>query len=476
MKVLLVTGRLAEKMVRENAMGNDVHVADVDVAAFVSEKDLENLDLSDYDLVLVPGLSKGKWEKLEKESGVKIRLGPIHAYDIPPILKRLDEIELSHEIPADRLVDIDRRNEILKEIETHEKGVFDINGIVIGGESRLKVVAEIVDATELEKDELVERIEYYLESGADIIDLGIPISFSTEDVKKAVRIAKDCCNAVSIDTFSPRAIRAGIESGADMVMSISLSNLKALNYVRDQAVVAVERNPERLKWLISFIKTKTDRVIADPVLDINGFFDSLTRYRKYREIDSATPMLFGSGNITELFDADSVGMNGILAYIAEELEADLLFTTEASVKTRGCIKELKTASIMVRGARIKETPPKDLGISLLVLKEKRRIAEAQEPEGCIEAEKSERFVRDPAGDFRIWVSGNRIVCSHEKAVVTGKDAKSIIDTILRLNLVTRLDHAAYLGRELKKAEMALKLGKNYVQDMPLDFGIYGKVD
>jgi dihydropteroate synthase len=34
-------------------------------------------------------------------------------------------------------------------------------------------------------------------------------------------------------------------------------------------------------------------------------------------------------------------------------------------------------------------------------------------------------------------------------------------------LVTRLDHAAYLGNELAKAEIALKTGKSYVQDNSL---------
>ncbi|MEM4524601.1 MAG: DUF4346 domain-containing protein, partial [Archaeoglobaceae archaeon] len=38
--------------------------------------------------------------------------------------------------------------------------------------------------------------------------------------------------------------------------------------------------------------------------------------------------------------------------------------------------------------------------------------------------------------------------------------------------VSRLDHAAYLGRELMKAEIALRLGKNYIQDRELNFGIY----
>jgi dihydropteroate synthase len=35
-------------------------------------------------------------------------------------------------------------------------------------------------------------------------------------------------------------------------------------------------------------------------------------------------------------------------------------------------------------------------------------------------------------------------------------------------------HAFYLGRELEKAETALKLGKRYVQDQPLDWGYVSK--
>jgi dihydropteroate synthase len=33
--------------------------------------------------------------------------------------------------------------------------------------------------------------------------------------------------------------------------------------------------------------------------------------------------------------------------------------------------------------------------------------------------------------------------------------------------VTRLDHAAYLGSELAKAEIALRTGKEYIQDTVL---------
>ncbi|WP_457590422.1 dihydropteroate synthase-like protein [Geoglobus sp.] len=470
MRILLVTGRLAEGMVRKNSLGNDVHVVDIDVAAFITDKHLRALDLSPYDLVLVPGLAKGKWREVEKEKGVKVRLGPVHAYDIPKVLERLDSVELSHDVPADRIVDINRERELMELVESSERGLFDINGVWIGGGSRLKVVAEIVDATELERDELVEKIEYYLESGADIIDLGIPLSFSAEDVRRAVKVAKDCCDAVSIDTFSVRAIRAGIESGVDMIMSLSHSNLKALDYVDGQAVVVVDRNVERLRWMVNLVKTRTEKVIADPVLDIDGIFSSLSRYAEYRRIDGTTPMLFGAGNITELFDADSGGINALLTLIAQDVGADLLFTTEASPKTLCSVRELRIASYMVRGAKLKGTPPKDLGLSLLALKEKVRYPEADRPEGCIEAVESEEFHRDPKGDFRIWTSGDRIVCSHERVCIQGRSAKGILDTIIRLGLVSRLDHAGYLGRELKKAEIALRLKKNYVQDEELNFG------
>ncbi len=35
--------------------------------------------------------------------------------------------------------------------------------------------------------------------------------------------------------------------------------------------------------------------------------------------------------------------------------------------------------------------------------------------------------------------------------------------------VTLLEHAAYLGKELYKAELALQYGKKYRQDLPLEF-------
>jgi len=128
---------------------------------------------------------------------------------------------------------------------------------------------------------------------------------------------------------------------------------------------------------------------------------------------------------------------------------------------------------MAKAAKLKNTFPKDLGLNLLVVKEKVKLSVDEKPHNIVNAKPSDKFVRDPKGDFRIWIDKDRIVCSHKDVSIVGKDAKSIVDTVINLGLVSRLDHAAYLGRELKKAEIALKLGKNYIQDEELNFGIYG---
>lgn len=470
MKVLLVTGRVAEKRVKEIAekFGCDVYVADVDVASFITPKHLKDLDLSDYDLVIVPGLAKGDWKRLEEEKGVKVRLGPIHYSDLPYILERLDEIELSHEIPACRLLNLNKAEENIKLVESIDECYFYIGEVKVGG--RMKVIAEVVNATDLSDDELVDKINYYLESGADIIDLGIPLDFDLRDVERVVRVARDYCKALSIDTFNRKAIEIGVKHGVDMVMSISWENLDCLDLVRDKAVVVVDRDVDELIRLVEIVKRYTNKVIADPLLDIN-VFQSLIRYYKFRQ-RSDVPLLMGVGNVTELMDADSVGINALLTYIAEEIGCQLLFTTEASDKTRGSVKELRVATYMAKASKLKKVPPKDLGFDLLVFKEKRIKREKLEAGRVVEAEPSE-FVRDPKGDFRIWVD-DKIYCKHEKVTIVGENAKEIIDTVIRLGLVSRLDHAGYLGRELKKAEMALKLGKSYVQDEELNFGIFTK--
>jgi tetrahydromethanopterin S-methyltransferase subunit A len=53
--------------------------------------------------------------------------------------------------------------------------------------------------------------------------------------------------------------------------------------------------------------------------------------------------------------------------------------------------------------------------------------------------------------------------------IIGIDAEAIAQTIIREGFISSLQHAAYLGHELQKAETALKLRIAYVQDAALNY-------
>ena len=54
-----------------------------------------------------------------------------------------------------------------------------------------------------------------------------------------------------------------------------------------------------------------------------------------------------------------------------------------------------------------------------------------------------------------------------KFIIEGDNAEKIYNTILREKMVSTLQHAAYVGYELIKAEIAMNKNLNYVQDDPL---------
>lgn len=84
----------------------------------------------------------------------------------------------------------------------------------------------------------------------------------------------------------------------------------------------------------------------------------------------------------------------------------------------------------------------------------------------------ERMVADPSGYCVIGVDRTRRVLWLEHyrndgaldAVIEGRVAAELYLPAIERGLVSRLDHAAYLGRELARAEQALWTGETYVQD------------
>jgi tetrahydromethanopterin S-methyltransferase subunit A len=96
------------------------------------------------------------------------------------------------------------------------------------------------------------------------------------------------------------------------------------------------------------------------------------------------------------------------------------------------------------------------------------------PSGSGRLPKAARFEADPRGNFLIAIGGGEIVAVHAtttggptEARFAGRDAAAVYRAILAADLVSRLDHAAYLGAELARAEIALRAGLPYRQDRPL---------
>jgi dihydropteroate synthase-like protein len=194
--------------------------------------------------------------------------------------------------------------------------------------------------------------------------------------------------------------------------------------------------------------------------------------------DKSTPLFFGVGNVTELMDADSVGINATLAGIASELDVDILFTPEYSDKAIGSVKELRIASEMMMLSKARKSAPEDVGFDLLMLKEKRRkpVMKLHDKE-LIVANANEGWRLDHKGCFGIGIcevegegkSDKKIYAEHSPTGkrIVGKSANEILDTILRLDMVSLFEHASYLSRELTKAELALRLNRSYEQDEAL---------
>jgi len=81
-----------------------------------------------------------------------------------------------------------------------------------------------------------------------------------------------------------------------------------------------------------------------------------------------------------------------------------------------------------------------------------------------------RVKLDKAGYFVINIEDGRLIVEHYSykeellRVIEGADARSIYFTLIDNGWVTKLDHAAYLGKQLAKAEMSLRHGFEFVQD------------
>jgi dihydropteroate synthase-like protein len=467
MRILLPTGAATESLVRRAAAEYDADVVVTgDIASFLTPHALRMLlKGKQYDCVIVSGMCTASFEQVERETGVPVYRGPRHAADIALVLPLIGTMELSRTVPADDFLTARKAESALRRIAEQEKDAlpdFLIRGVKIGGNSRMKVLAEIMDAHLC--GDIRSTVENYLASGADIVDLGFGFDATPDDVTRVFSLLADTDAPLAVDTQDPSLIRAAL-GRADIVLSLQETNIPEVgNEVARAgvAVVVVPGNDTLMKNITLAKKAGVRCIIADPLLQPvgSGFSSSLRRFKKFN-----CPVFFGAGNVVELLDADSIGANALLAGIAAEAGASVIFTSEHSDKTHGSIREMRRATEMMVLAADRPYP-KDLGIDLLVLKEKRR---RREPPLEYNASTTARpmpdeITCDPKGNFRIGIEGDRIVAVIHGKAVKGVRWQDVLFTLLSQGDISLPDHAGYLGRELYKAELAIRYGRSFEQD------------
>lgn len=92
--------------------------------------------------------------------------------------------------------------------------------------------------------------------------------------------------------------------------------------------------------------------------------------------------------------------------------------------------------------------------------------------GALFVDRVEPLILDPAGYFVLYTEPRRhtLVLEHYTnqgvldTVLEGCTAGALYQSAISRNLVSQLDHAAYLGRELARAEQSLRDGTQYIQE------------
>ena len=517
MKVLLVTGQLAQEIVegyaKQSTVETEVAALKIAVAAFLTPQTiiegLKGRDLACFNMILTPGLVRGDTSAVTQTTGVPTFKGPRYAADLPTVLDMLCEVQLSTTTPADDLLREKLVEKALAEIQKTEAqretllkkpGNILVGSVAVGKDFPMRVLAEIVDAALMDKETIQQTAKRFTEAGADFIDVGM-VAGESQPKKAAemVRWVKEVVTVpVSIDTLDPAEIRAAVEAGAELVLSGDAGNIEAIApYVKDVTVVVIPTNQrqgyipktaaERVKFLEEIIakakKLGVSRCLADLIVEPQDILNSFIAFKEFAEKNPDVPLFVGISNVTELFDADSVGLNAILARLSSEVGGSILLATEKSTKAKGTVAEEVAAAKMMFLAKKRGSVPKDLGIDLLILKDKRSHEEPYDrkieanAKVTVASHQTEAAILDSLGMFKIGIDRSEgvLVATHylsidmnEPAhVVKGKTAEAVYAEVLLLGLVSRLDHAAYLGVELAKAEVALKTGKEYVQDKPL---------
>jgi dihydropteroate synthase-like protein len=355
-----------------------------------------------------------------------------------------------------------------------ERGPDELNDLAafLGGRARaidlsrhdVRIFAEIVDASTLPVDEIVARALTMAAAGADVIDLGCLPDTPFPHLEDSIRAVRTAGLRVSVDSADIGELRRAARAGADFLLSLKEDSLDiaADSGVTPVLIPTAHGDLDSLTRAAEIADRRGIPCILDPILDpIHfGFAASLARYVELRRRLPQAEILMGTGNLTELTDADSGGITAALLGLCSELLIRNVLVVQVSPHTRRTIEEHDAARRILFAAREDSSLPRDFGAALLQLHDRRPFPNSADEIAELAAE-----VKDL--NFRIETAADGIHVYNSAGRHFARDAFSLFP---KLGVDADGAHAFYLGAELMKAEIAWRLGKRYVQDEPLDWG------
>jgi dihydropteroate synthase-like protein len=434
--ILFLTGRLAEKSLHRVLQSmqpapftHDVHVLSIQVAGLMTA-DMIRRRLPaprGADRVVIPGRCRGELDALTAHFGVPFVRGPDDLKDLPQFFGRRGTSP-----------DLSR---------------FDT-----------RIFAEIVDAPEMSVAAILEQAKAYRDAGADVIDLGCLPQTPFPHLEEAVHALHQAGHRVSVDSMETEELLRGGRAGADFLLSLKHETLWIADEVGSVPVLIPSQpgNMSSLYRAIEAMRRSGRDFLADSILDpIHfGFAESIVRYHALRRKYPEVRIMMGTGNLTELTDADTPGMQALLMGIGSELRISAILTTQVSAHCQGVVREADAARRMMYAAREDSSLPRAFGEALLALRSLDPFPDSVEEIAATAAQ-----IRDPS--FRIQISPEGLHVYNRDGLRTATDPFKLLPV---LGLEHDGSHAFYMGAELARAQIAWQLGKRYVQDRELEWG------
>jgi dihydropteroate synthase-like protein len=441
-RIHFITGKLAEESLRSTVAAlakqldftPSIEVLPITVAALMTADWIVKKwqPPADANRIVLPGYCAGNTQALSEAAGVPCELGPRDLRSLPAYLG-------GSPMPTDY------------------------------GHYNIEIIAEINHAPQLTLDELTRQAQLLAVDGADVIDLGCIPGSVWKDIGQATRALRDLGLRVSVDSFTPREVELACAAGAELVLSVNESNVAHVTDW-DTEVVVIPNTPadvDSLDRSIAHLQNQGAPFRIDPIIQPIGcgFANSLARYWDVRRRYPDKPMMMGIGNLTELTDCDSAGLNMMLIAFCQELSIRSVLTTQVINWARSSVRECDVARRLSYYAVQHKSVPKHVDDRLIMLRDVSVLDQQSEA-----LERLADQIRDR--NYRIFAERGEIHLISRQFHECDKDPFVLFQRVLQQRPESvDPSHAFYLGYEMAKAATALTLNKRYRQDESLDWGL-----